>query len=255
MGNTNITYHLTCLILGQERSGKSVLLQRMVMKEVPDTELSSTLGFNFEYFSTEGKNVGVIEMGGSDLVREYWEEMYSYVKLDVVIYVLRYRENMFHMKASNDVLLHSESAMNHTQTMDGSVRAGNEGEGGQEHDENSVKQVYRSLNDLKILINEECLRDCFFFIVVNIESDKTSNILVEHEKGKEDVVAAIDEDDYKKRNKDIQEALGFHNLPCDKSRRTLCAANLRIKEEFTYLWEDFRLIEPMVRKPAKEGSK
>lgn len=78
------------------------------MKEVKDHTVSKTMGFNFEYFTLLEKNIGLVEMGGSDLVRELWEEMYNYVKFNVVIFVLKYNKAIFDSQ-SNDLLSMTDS--------------------------------------------------------------------------------------------------------------------------------------------------
>ena len=156
------------LILGPEQSGKTTLLQRLVMKEVKDDQVSRTLGFNLEYFETMGETVGVIEMGGKDVVhlhnlmrqvQEFWEDMYSYVKIEVVMYVINFNSNLF---------------------SDSSFTSGDNTKVDADR-----KEVYRAFVEAKILMNEPALKEAFFFLVINVSfkitmrSSKTSRRKIE----------------------------------------------------------------------------
>lgn len=142
MGNASIKCDFHGIILGLERSGKTSLLQKMVMKEVKDDDVSGTMGFNFEYLESMEKSVGFIEMGGSSIVKEFWSEMYNLVKLDFVFYVINYNEQLFKSNAS----IHKNEASYNLKK----------------------KNIYRSLEEVKYLMNEPALKNCYFFVIINV---------------------------------------------------------------------------------------
>ena len=149
-------------MLGAESSGKTSLFQRLVMKEVKEISSSKTVGFNFEYFTMHEKNLGVIDMGGSDLVRELWDEMYNYVQFDIVFFVLKYNKMLFQANSSGETLL------NESTNIFDEAKSNITIEGDNALINQEKKKFYKSIHDIKILMNEDCLVDCQFIIIVNV---------------------------------------------------------------------------------------
>jgi hypothetical protein len=69
MGNTAFKNDKQGIILGGYQSGKTTLFQNLVLKQFSkETKTEPTHGFNFEGMELKGKNIGIFDIGGSDLV-------------------------------------------------------------------------------------------------------------------------------------------------------------------------------------------
>ena len=75
------------ILLGLPKSGKTRFLYETYAFTQSEQD-ASTRGFNYETVDTENGKVGVWDIGGSELMRGYWNYYYQNIKFNGVIYMI-----------------------------------------------------------------------------------------------------------------------------------------------------------------------
>jgi len=75
------------LMLGLSKSGKTKFLYQTYAFTRNERD-AETRGFNYEMIDTEGGKVGIWDIGGNEIMKEFWPYFYQNVKIDGVIYMI-----------------------------------------------------------------------------------------------------------------------------------------------------------------------
>lgn len=101
--NSNDSRNSQILVVGFERSGKSLLLKKLIEMKTPDLEggtLESTKAFDYVRIKVGNTFYDFWELGGSDISRMYWPTFYQNLKFGFVFYMI----NIFDFSSHNNSL-------------------------------------------------------------------------------------------------------------------------------------------------------
>lgn len=91
MGNTHSDTSLVAIVVGLERSGKSLLLKKLLelkKKEKEIGNLEPTLGFNYITLDYSNQSYHIWELGGDSVSKSYWPSFYRALSINIVLYII-----------------------------------------------------------------------------------------------------------------------------------------------------------------------
>ena len=107
MGNTNRVSTQLVLLLGLEKSGKSLFLKKILelkKRDSEDIQLEATIGFNYIQVD-QGAKYDIWELGGDAISRSYWPTFYRNLKAYIVIFFINVYDKATHWAALKELII------------------------------------------------------------------------------------------------------------------------------------------------------
>jgi GTPase SAR1 family protein len=79
------------LIVGLEKSGKSLFLKKLVemkRKQTDDVNIETTIGYNYVNIIYSGVSCDVWDLGGDPISKSYWPTFYRNLKFSTVLFII-----------------------------------------------------------------------------------------------------------------------------------------------------------------------
>ena len=95
------------LLLGQEHTGKSTFLQRIVEtsnESKEEIQIDQTTGINFVTFHINNNNFDIWDLGGDVVSQRFWRTFYQLIKIDIIVYFIDITKEETYEKALHDLL-------------------------------------------------------------------------------------------------------------------------------------------------------
>ena len=95
------------LLLGQEHTGKSTFLQRIVEtsnESKEEIQIDQTAGINFVTFHINNNNFDIWDLGGDVVSQRFWRTFYQLIKIDIIVYFIGITKEETYEKALHDLL-------------------------------------------------------------------------------------------------------------------------------------------------------
>ena len=82
--------NIKVMIVGPADAGKTTLLYRLKLKNLKQSEFSTTTGFNFETVTVPGSSTQLAcwDLAGTRERQKYWKYFYESVRVDVLLFVV-----------------------------------------------------------------------------------------------------------------------------------------------------------------------
>jgi GTPase SAR1 family protein len=96
------------LIVGLEKSGKSLFLKKLNQIKKNDTEeanLKPTIGYNFITISYNDTHFDVWDLGGDPTSRSFWSTFYRNLKFTIVVYIINLFDSNSHLASLRELLI------------------------------------------------------------------------------------------------------------------------------------------------------
>ena len=138
-------------------------------------------------------------------IKEFWEDAYNFVKFDFVFYILNYNKHIF----SEDAFIKDEKQIY----------------------EQKRREFYRSLEEIKVLMQDPALYGAHFFVLVNMEDEIPQD---------DGPTGVTEEEELKKATNKYKDLLDFSSFPYDPASMDMIALNLKSPDEFQYFFNEFK---------------
>lgn len=95
------------LLVGLEKSGKSHFLKKLLdlkKKEVEDSYLEPTVGYNFVSINYNDTSFDIWDLGGDATSRYFWSTFYRNLKFTIVIYMINLYDTNSHNQTLKELL-------------------------------------------------------------------------------------------------------------------------------------------------------
>ena len=95
------------LLLGQEHTGKSTFLQRIVEtsnESKEEIQIDQTTGINFVTFHINNNNFDIWDLDGDVVSQRFWRTFYQLIKIDIIVYFIGITKEETYEKALHDLL-------------------------------------------------------------------------------------------------------------------------------------------------------
>ena len=96
------------LLLGQEHTGKSTFLQRIVEtsnESKEEIQIDQTAGINFVTFHINNNNFDIWDLGGDVVSQRLWRTFYQLIKIDIIVYFIDITKEETYEKALHDFII------------------------------------------------------------------------------------------------------------------------------------------------------
>lgn len=106
--NSNVGKNSQILVLGFERSGKTLLLKKLMELKSPEIEgniIESTKAFDYVRIKIMNSFFDFWELGGSEISRIYWPTFYRNIKFGYVFYLINLVDFNSHTNTLKELLL------------------------------------------------------------------------------------------------------------------------------------------------------
>ena len=109
MGSNNSRLNkYQCLVAGLQRSGKTLFIKKlceMTNKELADSEMDQTIGYNLINFKYHDYTFDIWEIGGDSVSRTYWPTFYRNLKIDILVYMINLYDIKSHQESLKELLI------------------------------------------------------------------------------------------------------------------------------------------------------
>jgi len=106
--NSNVGRNSQILVVGFEKSGKTLLLKKLLELKLPEVEggqIESTKAFDYVRIKIINSFYDFWELGGSDISRLYWPTFYRNLKFGYVFYLINIFDTNSHSNTLKELLL------------------------------------------------------------------------------------------------------------------------------------------------------
>ena len=109
MGSNNSNLNkLQVMVVGLQRSGKTFFLKKlseMTNKELADSDIDQTIGYNLINFKYISFTFDIWELGGDSVSRTYWPTIYRNLKIDIIIFMINLYDTRSHQESLKEFLV------------------------------------------------------------------------------------------------------------------------------------------------------